>query len=773
MSSVFEFLFKYRSVLYQEGDFTFLSPWPVATVAILAAVLVVPAILTYTRARAKSSAADRWVLGALRGAAFLLLFFIVMQPGLVLTSVVPQRNFLAVLVDDSRSMTIDDRDGTSRADKAAGLLDPEGDLVTALNEDFALRYFRFSSATARVGGVDALTYDGSQTRIGDALVRARDELQGVPLSGLVVVSDGGDNTDEAIGEALLPLRAASVPVFTVGLGDDEMDADVQTSRADVPEHALTGTSMVVNVTVDARGYAGRQVPIIVEDMGRIVTSEEVTLPDDGQTLVAPIAITLETAGARELTFRVPGQPGERVLENNELRTVVQVRDRTEKILYFEGEPRHEVAFMLRAVRTDENLQVVLLQRTAENKFFRRNLDDPLELVEGFPTSREDLYDYRALILGSVEASFFTHDQLDMIADFVSSRGGTLLMLGGRRAFTEGGYKGTPLEDVLPVVLDDPTGSTPTERLAFVKVEPTPAGANHPVTRIEGSVEASAARWDSLPPVSTTNILTGLKAGATELLRGTVVEVPEAGGAAGNPTDRGDRVVMAFQRYGKGRAVVLAVQDTWLWQMDHTVALEDQSHENFWKQLLRWVVAETPDPVEAAPAEESVEAGEPVTVEATVLDEGFVEVNGAAVTARITNPAGEAQEVPMEWSVTEDGRYSATFTPAMEGIFEVSVDAGRDTTVLGTAETSVRVAPGVEEFRDPHQRRSLMERIADETGGRYYTLETASRMPEDLQFTGGGVTVTEERDLWDMPLLFLLLAGLLGAEWGYRRKRGMA
>ena len=47
-----------------------------------------------------------------------------------------------------------------------------------------------------------------------------------------------------------------------------------------------------------------------------------------------------------------------------------------------------------------------------------------------------------------------------------------------------------------------------------------------------------------------------------------------------------------------------------------------------------------------------------------------------------------------------------------------------------------------------------------------------QLPEDLRFTGGGVTVTEEHDLWDMPILFFLLAGLLGAEWGYRRKRGL-
>ena len=764
MTGLFEFLFKYRPVLFQEGELTFLSTWPLQMVALAAVVLGVPAVLSYVMARGRSSRTDRWVLGTLRAALLLVLFLMVMQPALVLTSIVPQRNFLAVLVDDSRSMTIDDRDGTSRADKALELLDPEGDLVTALDEGFALRYFRFSSAASRAGGVGELGFDGSRTRLGSALTQARDELQGVPLSAIVVVSDGGDNTEETIGDALLPLRAASVPVFTVGLGDEAMDADVQVSRADVPATSLAGSSMIVNVVVDARGYRGRLAQIVVEDMGRIVTTEEITLPEDGQPLVAPVAMTLENPGARELTIRVAGQPDERVLENNALHAVVQVRDRTEKILYFEGEPRHEVAFMLRAVKDDENLQVVLLQRTAENKFFRRNLDDALELLAGFPTTRDELYRYRALILGSVEASFFTHDQLEMIADFVSERGGTLLMLGGRRALADGGYKGTPLEDILPVVIPEPTAATPTERLVFVKVAPTPAGVNHPVTRIDGSAENSAERWDTLPAVSTTNLITELKPGATELLQGSVVA------GAGDPADR---VVLAFQRYGKGRALVLRVQDTWLWQMDATVPIEDQSHETFWQQLLRWVVTETPDAVAAAPDRASVEAGEPVTLEATVLDAGFVEVNGAAVNAQVTTPIGDVREVPMEWSVSEDGKYTASFTPEMDGIYEVSVEAGRDTTSLGTAATSLRVAPGIEEFRDPYQRRSLLERVADETGGRYYTPESADELPEDLRFTGGGVTVTEERDLWDMPILFLFLAGVLGAEWAYRRKRGMA
>ena len=94
-----------------------------------------------------------------------------------------------------------------------------------------------------------------------------------------------------------------------------------------------------------------------------------------------------------------------------------------------------------------------LQRTAENKFYRLDVDDAEELAGGFPRTREELFAYRGLILGSVEASFFTHDQLQMIEEFVGQRGGGLLFLGGRRAFAEGGYAGTPVADVMPVILE--------------------------------------------------------------------------------------------------------------------------------------------------------------------------------------------------------------------------------------------------------------------------------------------------------------------------------
>ena len=470
MESIFEFLFKYRLLLFQEGDFTFASPWPALITLGGVALVTIPALVTYGAARGDSQRTDRIVMAAIRLGLVAVLVFILFQPTLVLTSVVPQRNFVGVLIDDSQSMRIADEDGVPRSDFVRSTFGSEGsELLTALSEKFTLRFFRFSRDASRLNTMDDLSYSGTATDLGNAMVRAQEELAGVPVSGLVVISDGADNSGEALAESLLPLQAGGVPVYTVGLGEEELSPDVQLSRVEMPRTVLAGTSLVVDVIVSHRGYSGRTVQLLVEDTGCASASEDVTFERDGEPVVARVRIEAEDAGPRLLRFRVSPQERERVTENNVRDVLVDVVNEAEKILYFEGSPRWEVKFLRRAVSEDDNLQVVVLQRTAESKFLRLDVDDAEELAAGFHGRREELFRYRALILGSVEASFFTHDQLDMIADFVSRRGGGLLVLGGRNAFRGGSYQGTRLSEALPVFMDDElsTGAAPYSTELFI------------------------------------------------------------------------------------------------------------------------------------------------------------------------------------------------------------------------------------------------------------------------------------------------------------------
>src|SRR6185503_8304783 len=136
-------------------------------------------------------------------------------------------------------------------------------------------------------------------------------------------------------------------------------------------------------------------------------------------------------------------------------------------------------------------------RTAEDKYLRLNVENADELVGGFPKTREELFSYRAIILGSVEAASFTPEQLRMLADFVSKRGGGLLMLGGRRSFAEGGWAGTPVAEVLPVEFDSngPRGGSNGGYFARLSVRPTRAGTTFPVTQLAATEKDSTAKWN--------------------------------------------------------------------------------------------------------------------------------------------------------------------------------------------------------------------------------------------------------------------------------------
>jgi uncharacterized membrane protein len=477
-----------------------------------------------------------------------------------------------------------------------------------------------------------------------------------------------------------------------------------------------------------------------------------------------VRATATEAGPRLFKFVVSPQEGELVTQNNVREAYIQVRDVREKILYFEGEPRWEMRFIRRAAADDENLEIVSLQRTADNKYMRlfgTEPDSPDELVTGFPKTREELFKYRGLIIGSVEAAAFTGDQLQMIADFVDRRGGGLLMLGGARAFAEGGYGGTPVADVLPLAIDPRTRASETTYFSRLKVAPTRDGQEHAITQIAPTEAASAARWADLPPLTTINAGLPLKAGATLLLTGT------------DERGRSSYPVLSMQRFGRGRTFALPVQDSWTWQMHASIPVEDETHERFWRQLLRSLVEGVPGPVEVRTTTERVEPGEPVTVEATVADESFVSVNDATVIAQVSRPRGGSVDVPLQWTGERDGQYRGTFVSSEPGAYEVRVDATRSAKPAGTALTFVRAAAGEVEYFDPTMHAAPLRRIAEETGGRFYLPEAVTGLAEDVRLSGRGVTSVEERPLWNMPIVLIALLALICAEWGYRRAVGLA
>ncbi len=759
--SVFTFLFKYPPRLFDRGELVLAPVVPVWLIALAALGALALVVLAYRQLRGISRV-DRIVLGTTRALALLVVLACLLRPTEVLSSAVSQRNVLAILLDDSRSMRVADVNGASRTSAMQRTFADSSALVRRLASRYAIRTFRFAAEPSPAPAATRLDASGGRTDLAAALNGVRSDLTGLPVAGVIVVTDGADNSGGDLGASILGLKARRVPVYTVGVGEERFSRDLSVTSVSAPPSVLAGSTVLVDAALGVRGAGGEKTTLTAEADGKIVASEEVTFPRRGDVVRTRLRIPPMPAGSYRLTVRARPISGELVAENNEYSTVLDVRPGPARVLYVEGEPRPEFAFLRRAVSADSAVRVVGLMRSAEHKFLRLGVRDSLELVNGFPTRREELFQFRAIILGSIESSFFTGDQLRMLQEFVSQRGGTLLALGGRSALAEGGYAGTPVAEVLPVMLNAQradTGAAPLE----LAIRPTAAGRTHAALRLRDSETASVARWDSLPKLTSVNRLGGLRPGATTLLSGRI----------GEGRDATEVPVLAFQRYGRGTGIVLGVQDTWLWRMHASIPLEDATHATLWRQTLRWLVEGVPDQVELAAVPARVAPGEPVELRARVVDSTFAPVSQASVVARVTTPTGGLVDVPLERSPTADGTYTGRYVPTDRGAFAMSATARIASDTLRSVSGALLADDQGADVEQAELRTGLLRQVANETGGHYYPLSQAARLAEDVNFTESGVTQRDAHDLWDMPIVFLLLVTLLGAEWFYRRRRGLA
>jgi uncharacterized membrane protein len=601
---------------------------------------------------------------------------------------------------------------------------------------------------------------GDITDLGRSLNQISEELAAVPVAGVVLISDGADNHSDDLEGLIAGYRARGIPIYAAGVGSERFSRDAEILRVTAPRKALKDTVVEAEVAVRSVGYAGRRTKLVVTDQDKLLQSREIELGSDGEVKTYKVNLSGESAGPRIFRFQMDPLPGEVVEQNNVQTALVEVEDAQPKILYVEGEPRWEFGFLRRAVQPDENLHVITLLRQADGKFLRQGIESPGTLEAGFPIDKEELFGYKAVILGSVEASFFTFDQLRLISDFVSLRGGGLLMLGGRNSFAEGGYINTPLEDALPLYIGRDPGAVAGFQDSEFKVRLTGYGAQHPICRLSLSENLNLERWRGAPNLIGFNATGGPKPGATVLARASVLEDKSL-----------DPVILAFQRFGKGKAVAFTTASSWRWRMqqEHT----DNFHELFWRQMLRWLVSDVADPVTVSTEKHSYSPDDVAVLRAEVSDKAFLPLNDVRLSGRVKAPSGEVTQVPLAWEFERNGRYSGTFKPREEGIHEVVCEAFRGDESLGTAKASFNVAESKEEFHQASLNSGLLRRLSSETGGRYYADGNLDTLAEDISYTDRGAFRVEEKDLWDMPFLFLLLIGLVSTEWILRKRKGLA
>jgi uncharacterized membrane protein len=744
---VFELLFTHSLWAYRTGRFAFANAWPLW---LLVALILGGGLLIALSLWQRRGLGWRLLVpvGVLQTLLLALVLCLLWRPVLNVERVRDRENVLAVAVDASASMAHGEADRSRLQEVAAAL---QTDTLAQLEKTFEVRLFSFAQATTPLETLEAIPPPGPQTRIGDALTQILQGAGSVPLAGIVLISDGAENGGTLSEERLTEIASYGVPIHTVGIGPERMENDLELERVELAATAPAAATLSADIGIRHSGAATSR--LRVYDRDTLIAAREVKLPAETSLTQLVVDLPAGEAGAHELRFVLEPMANERNVVNNERTRVLNVPPSRRNILYVEGEPRWEYKFLRRAADRDRALRVASIVRTTPNKLYRQGVNSPGELADGFPRSAEELFAYDAVIIGSYEAAGLRSDQHRLLKEFVDRRGGSVLMLAGRYGLSAGGWQNAALAQTLPVQLSGRQPEKFVQRSAQAQL--TVYGAESPIPRLDADPRRNAERWKGLPQLADYQSLGRLKPGAIVLLDAVA--------------DRTRAPLLVWQRYGQGAAFVLATASTQRWQM--RMPPEDQSHEIFWRQLLHALAAGAPPRISVAAERAVYDDERNVTLEAQLRNERFEPINDASVELRVAPEREPSFVQSMQASGQGDGRYIARIDAASSGLYRIDLTAHAGGKEVGTAVTHVLRNDGVAEHFATQQHRAVLERIAAMTGGRYWPLTDLDGLAAAIPYSKAGVVERQTLDLWNLPIVFLVLLALKLGEWLLRLRWG--
>ena len=708
-----------------------------------------------------------------------------------------------MLADNSQSLRIhDDNDQQSRGDWVRDRLRQESPWQTRLGQDFDVRDYVFDSHLRSVEDFGTLAFDGTGTALGTSLSALAKRFRGLPLAGVLLFTDGNRTDLADLDWSSLP------PVYPVVPPSRAVVRDVGVRDVSISQTNFESAPVVLRADVATAGFPGEPiVAAVINEAGKVVERQQAKSAGDGKPLSFRFQFRPERKGVSFYTVRafpasedarteggtVAAGSSEQTLANNSRLVVVDQGGGPYRVLYVSGRPNWEFKFLRRALHDDEQVQLVGLLRIARRQpkfdfqssarnrtisplfdgFNHADADtaeradqsvlvrlgtlDEVELRDGFPKTAEDLYCYHAIIIDDLEAAFFTPDQLGLLRNFVGTRGGGLLMLGGPDSFADGKYDRTPVGELLPVYLN---GSAVATSVGAHQLVLTREGWLQPWVRTRKTEDEERKRLAAMPNFQTLSHVGRIKPGAV-----TLAEVSD---------DDGNTVpALVSQTFGKGHVAALLIGDMWRWDMRRASA-EESDLERSWRQTARWLVSDVPSRVEVSVRPKPESLAPALELAVRVRDAEYRPLDNAKVALKITLPDGAAITLDAEPDGREAGLYATTYVTKHAGAHRVVATAtAPDGANVGERETGWAAQPAADEFARLTPDRDFLAALASKTGGEVVDGDRLDSFVASLPSRRAPITEQWTSPLWHTPFYFLIAVICLLAEWGLRRVNGLA
>lgn len=773
----------------------FSREWPLWAWALI--VIACGAVAAWSYWHLTGPRRARMALAVLRALTLVLLAVLIAGPQLVRQNERVEKDWVVVLADRSRSMQVADAPGvdgmsrTTREEQLKGAVAMASPALATLRKDRELLTLGFDQGTFDLpvwgnSGIELGSPTGQRTALGTALEQALQRVAGRPTAGIVVMSDGR-SFDQPSRSVVQELTDRTIPVYVYPLGSASPLADIAVTRVDAPRVSFVGDLVPVTVTIDRLGAAddsratGGTLKLLSSD-GTVLDEQ----PVPGQAS-GPSRVTLTTrpegaGGGKEWRVEFTPSKGSDDLsgDNNSALVSLEMVDKPIRLVYFDGYPRWEYRYLKNLILREKSFRSTSML-LASNK---KSIQEGTDRLETLPRGAKEWSAFDVIVLGDVRPAVFSREQVESIRAQVSERGAGLLMIGGP-SFTPGAWAGTPLAELLPFGLttSENGGTLPTFH-EDVLMSPGPSARQYGVLRLEdGAAGGEDSAWPAVltNPDLRWNAFRWAQRIDPAMLKQSAEVLALATPSGDTPSAATSTPLVVTMRYGAGRVVYVATDETWRYRYGRGEALT----ERFWIPVLRLLARGSLGRggqsmlLEASPDQALVQ--QPVRVSVKLLDQALIQRGAASISVRIVRDGaasgGEAPEMVTlmpEKMGTSDGpsggsvsTYAGTWVPGQPGAYRVTSD---DPLLAGIdADARVEVSLPEDEMRRPQADHASLESLVKATGGRVLTDADMSNLASILPHRELRILGTPDVEtLWDKPIVFATLLLLLAAEWVGRR-----
>lgn len=576
------------------------------------------------------------------------------------------------------------------------------------------------------------------------------------LRAVILLSDGDWNTGQQPVAAAQKMRRRNIPLFAIPTGSDQRLPDLDISNITAPTYGIIGENVQIPFTIASS--LDRDIRTIIR-LKNTKTGHErtknITIPA-GKNYHDSVLWRLSSEGSSTLELSIPVANGEMVAKNNKRKFTIAGRKESLNVLVIETSPRWEYRFIRNALYRDPGVKVDCLLLHPQ-----LGTGDGPGYIQKFPEKLENLQKYDVVFLGDVGISEdskigITTEQAKLLKGLVENQASGIVFIPGPKG-NQFSLEGTPLGDLVPVLLDDKRKEGVSDPTAS-KLNLTSDGKGSLLTMLGDTEEDNPVIWKSLPGFHWHAPVVKAK-GGTDVLA-----------VHANRSNQYGRIPMLVTRTaGNGKVLFLGHDSAWRWRR----GVEDLYHYRFWGQVARWMSYQrnmaTGERIRLYFTPDRPKPGDFVTLNANAFDQYGAPLKDGNLLVDITSPDGQARRISLNKAEGTWGSYSGRFRIAQPGAWKIEAAIGEDT-AHGVKATLLAQGSEIEKTGMP-ARADVLEEMARVAKGRLMTDNKLSFLAKEIHSLPDPRPMETRTPLWSHWLTAAALILLLGIFWTGRKLNG--